>query len=63
MEEVVTALTMPVLLTSVGNILSSMVDWAGTAATAIASNPMLLLGVGISFAGAGIGTLKRLFRV
>lgn len=62
MEET-TAITISTVLTEVGNVVSSGIEWIGDYLTVITSNPVLLLFVIVPFVGLGIGLLRRLMRV
>lgn len=48
------------LLTTLGTIFESFVDWMGDIATMIAGNQLMLLPFGIFVVGASIGLIKRL---
>lgn len=56
---------MSALLTSVGEIVTAAVGWVGEFASTITAsgNEILLVGIGLTVAGFGIGVLKRLFNV
>ncbi len=57
------AFTMTTLLSNIGTILESSIAWMGSIASAVASNPLLMLGVVIPFVGFGVGLFKRLLRL
>ena len=57
------ALTMATLLSTITEVFTSAIGWVGTVAETVASNPLLLVGVVISFIGLGIGLFSRLLRV
>lgn len=46
-------------LTTLGSVFEQLMSWIGTVVTTIASEPLLLLPVGIFAAGAVIGLAKR----
>ncbi len=58
-----TAMTMATLLGTITEVFTSAIGWVGTVAETVASNPLLLVGVVISFIGLGIGLFSRLLRV
>lgn len=58
-----TAMTMATLLSTITEVFTSAIGWVGTVAETVASNPLLLVGVVISFIGLGIGLFSRLLRV
>lgn len=47
------------ILTSVGSVVSSAVDWMGDIVSFVTSNPLVLLFVTISLVGLGVGLLSR----
>lgn len=51
--------TLASILTSVGSVVSSAVDWMGDIVTFVTSNPLVLLFVTISLVGLGVGLLSR----
>lgn len=57
------AMTMATLLSTITEVFTSAIGWVGTVAETVASNPLLLVGVVISFIGLGIGLFSRLLRV
>lgn len=46
-------------LTTLGTVYTQLMSWIGTVVTTIASEPLLLLPVGIFITGAVIGLSKR----
>lgn len=58
-----TAMTMATLLTTITDVFTAAIGWVGTVAETVSSNPLLLVGVVISFIGLGIGLFSRLLRV
>lgn len=55
--------TIATVLTGVGNIVTSGIEWVGDYASAIVGNPLLLLFASLPLVGLGIGLIKRLIRV
>lgn len=55
--------TIATVLTGVGNIVTSGIEWIGDYASAIVGNPLLLLFASLPLVGLGIGLIKRLIRV
>lgn len=55
--------TLSSILTDIGSVFTQIISWVGTVTTTIVSSPLLLIGVSIPIAGAGIGFFKRLLRV
>lgn len=53
-------MTLANLLSAVGDILTAAVGWVGDLATAITSNPLILLFVILSVVGFGVHMLKML---
>lgn len=52
---------MTALLTSVGEVFTSVIGWAGTVGTTITSTPVLLLYcVAVPLCGIGVGMFARL---
>jgi len=51
------------ILTAAGSIVTSAVEWIGEFASAIPSQPILLLPIGLLVAGVGVGFLGRLFHL
>lgn len=58
-----TAMTMETLLSTITNILASIINWVGSVITMITSNPLILLFVIIGVALIAIGVVKRLLRL
>lgn len=49
------------LLTSVGNVFTSVIGWAGTVGTTVTETPVLLLYcVAVPLCGIGVGMFSRL---
>lgn len=63
MEPTTTALTMTAVLSSITEVFTAAVGWVGTVSSTVASNPLLLVGVVIGFAGVGIGLFSRLLNL
>lgn len=54
---------MAALLTSVGEVFTTVIGWAGTVGTTVTGTPLLLLCcVGIPLCGIGVGMFTRLIR-
>jgi len=51
--------TISTSLTTLGTVYTQLMSWIGTVVTTIASEPLLLLPVGIFITGAVIGLAKR----
>lgn len=51
--------TLATILTNVGSVVTSAVDWMGDIVSFITSNPLVLLFVTISLVGLGVGLLGR----
>lgn len=52
---------MEALLTSVGEVFTSVIGWAGTVGTTVVNTPVLLLFcVGVPLCGLGVGLFTRL---
>lgn len=60
MEGTTAAATMTSLLTSLGEVGTKVLDFAGQVADQIMAHPLLLLTVGIMFIGGCIGIFGRL---
>jgi len=54
---------MDTVLTNISTVFTSAMGWAGTVGTAVAGNPLLLVGVVMGFVGVGIGVFRRLLRL
>lgn len=63
MENEVTVRTMATVLGSITEVFTAAVGWVGTVAETVAGEPLLLIGVVVSFVGLGIGLFSRLLRV
>lgn len=55
--------TVSTMLTEVGNIVTSAVEWVGDWATVVATTPLILMFAVVPLAGFGIGALRRLLSV
>ncbi len=62
MESVATV-TIATLLSSIGEVFTSAIGWAGTVGSTIVSTPILLLFCAIPLVGLGVGLFKRLLNV
>lgn len=51
------------IIAAVGQVVTAAVGWIGSFVTVITSNPILLIGVVVSFVGLGVGLIKRLMRI
>lgn len=51
---------MTTLLTELGSVVTSTLEWVGEAVNTIVSNPFLLLTTGVLMLGAAIGIIARL---
>lgn len=49
-------------MTSIGDVVTAIVGWVGSAATTIVNTPLLLFSVGFFAIGGAIGILGRLLR-
>lgn len=56
-------MTMATVLSSITEVFTAAIGWVGTIAGTIASEPLLLIGVVITFVGVGIGLFSRLLHV
>lgn len=52
--------TMTTLLTDLGEVVTSTLEWVGDSVTVIVDNPLLLLTTGVLVLGAAVGILGRL---
>lgn len=59
----VSSVTVSTLLSSIGEVFSSAISWAGTVGSTIVSTPLLLLFCAIPLVGLGVGLFKRLLNV
>lgn len=55
--------TMASIISSVGEIITAAMTWAGSAVSFITSQPLILMFVLISLVGIGIGLVRRFLRV
>ena len=55
--------TMADLITAIGQVVTASVGWITSFVGVITSNPILLIGVIVSFVGLGVGLIKRLMRI
>ena len=62
-ETEVVEMTMATVLSSITEVFTAAVGWVGTVAETGADEPLLLIGVVVSFGGLGIGLFSRLLRV
>ena len=63
MEEEVVTRTMATVLSSITEVFTAAVGWVSTVAETVAGEPLLLIGVVVSFVGLGVGLFSRLLRV
>lgn len=56
-------LTMATVLSTITEVFTASLGWMGTIAETVASNPLLLIGVVISFIGIGVSLFRRLLHV
>lgn len=56
-------ITMTAIISAISEIFTGAIGWVGTVSDTVASNPLLLFGVLLSFVGLGIGLFKRLLHV
>lgn len=54
---------MATVLASITAVFEEAIDWAGTVATTVAGNDLLLIFVIIPLVGLGVGLFSRLLRV
>ena len=57
------AMTMATVISSITEVFTAAVGWVGKVAETVAAEPLLLIGVVVSFVGLGIGLFSRLLRV
>ena len=62
-ETAVVEMTMATVLYSITEVFTAAVGWVGPVAETVADEPLLLIGVVVSFVGLGIGLFSRLLRV
>lgn len=55
--------TVATLLSSIGEVFTSAISWAGTVGSTIVKTPLLLLFCAIPLVGLGVGLFKRLLNV
>ena len=55
--------TVATLLSSIGEVFTSAISWAGTVGYTIVKTPLLLLFCAIPLVGLGVGLFKRLLNV
>ena len=55
--------TVATLLSSIGDVFTSAISWAGTVGSTIVKTPLLLLFCAIPLVGLGVGLFKRLLNV
>lgn len=51
------------IISAVSAVVSAAISWVGSFITVITANPILLIGVIVSFVGLGVGLIKRLMRI
>lgn len=51
------------ILSVIGDVFKSAVNWVGIVSDTVASNPLLLIGIVVGFIGLGVGLFKRLLHV
>lgn len=61
--EPVETVTIATLLSSIGEVFTTAIGWAGTVGSTIVSTPILLLFCAIPLVGLGVGLFKRLLNV
>lgn len=54
---------MEAILTSVGEVFTAAIGWAGTVGTTVVSTPILLIFCSLPLVGLGVGLFKRLLNV
>ncbi|MBQ8669460.1 hypothetical protein IJ472_06745 [bacterium] len=54
---------MEAILTSVGQVFTSAIEWVGTVASTVTSTPILLVFAIIPLVGLGVGLFRRLLSV
>ena len=55
--------TISTILSNVGDIFTSAIDWVGDVASTVTGNPILLVFAIIPLVGLGVGLFKRLLSV
>lgn len=58
-----TTVTLASILGNIGSVFTSAMEWAAAVGTAVAGNPLLLVGVVMGFVGVGVGLFRRLLRL
>lgn len=51
------------IIAAVSSVVTAAVGWIGQFVTVITGNPILLIGIIVSFVGLGAGLIKRLMRI
>lgn len=62
MEDTATV-TLATILSNIGSVFTSAMEWAAAVGTAVTGNPLLLVGVVMGFVGVGVGLFRRLLRL
>lgn len=57
------AVTLATVISSIGDVFTAAMGWAGTVGSTIVSTPLLLIGVVIGFVGVGVGLFRRMLNV
>lgn len=57
------AVTLSSILSNIGSVFTSAMEWAGDVGTAVVGSPLLLVGVVMGFVGVGVGLFRRLLRL
>lgn len=63
LTDAASSVTVSTLLSSIGEVFSSAISWAGTVGSTIVGTPLLLLFCAIPLVGLGVGLFKRLLNV
>ncbi len=63
MDTTAATMTMATVLSTITEVFTAAVGWVGTVSETVVNNPLLLVGVVITFIGTGIGLFSRLLRV
>ena len=63
MDTTAATMTMASVLSTITEVFTAAVGWVGTVSETVVNNPLLLVGVVITFIGPGIGLFSRLLRV
>lgn len=56
-------MTIATLMETIGTMFTTAISWVGDVAEAVASHPILLLGVLLPIIGLGVGFFKRLMHI